>query len=104
MKDIDKNINTCIVCGCPQIANYNSVYYHSEELHFKNCKLLKNERYKYANKTSGSFKEKIGELIKGCKEEIVVARQQIKEFTDCLKKTCLDEVYECRWDCCIVPR
>ena len=92
------SIDICKKCKCPQIG---IGLQDEEQLHFKNCKEYEEGWFNARRKKS--LKKLINDQIKYRKQDVKDIKKEIREFADCLTKTCLDEVYECRWDCCIMP-
>ncbi|MBT5303849.1 MAG: hypothetical protein HOL31_02065 [Candidatus Scalindua sp.] len=78
--------------------------YNDIEYHYKTCKLLKGDhRQRYAKKKSIPLDKKLKEYVEIFKNSLSHAKLELKEARDCEKNTCLDEVYECRWDMRIMP-
>lgn len=82
----------CPDCNCPDVR-YSGV-------HFSWCpKLRGRNRWKitkdYLLETLQERLEYYKKRIKEYEKEII----EIQQAHDSIKETCLDEVYECRWDC-----
>lgn len=94
------SIKKCKECDCPQISNL----YHSFDVHYKNCSIPE-ERVIGRKRIVplDEWKERLNKFIEYRKDDIQYLKDQIIEISDCIKNTCLDEVYECRWDCSTVP-
>ncbi len=97
-------IEKCKECGCPQVGR---------RYHYKKCSILQGynlslcriydiepDEFKVIVKSEiESLESNAHYYLKMAKEN----HQLAGEYRDCLKNTCLDEVYECRLDCCIIP-
>lgn len=85
-KTVTTHIDKCPECGCPQ--------FYGQTLHVKTCPCYGGNRHH-----KRSLKEIIRERIANCKADIKYNMECIEEIRDCIKDVCLDEIYECRWDC-----
>ncbi len=50
-----------------------------------------------------AWEKRLKNYVEVCKKNVDYAKEELKEARDCVKNTCLDEVYECRWDGRSVP-
>lgn len=76
----------CMYCGCPEsfsIVNSKRKHLYSWDSHFAKCPKIK------------SLRENCNDETEGKNFRIVKGRAQFKDIV-------IDEVYECRWDCCTV--
>lgn len=90
----------CKECGCPQPGRH---------FHYKECSIGLEYSRRYETEP-GDFKTIIDGEIESFESNaryyLKVAKENDQlagEWRDAVKLTCLDEVYECRLDCRIVP-
>ena len=95
MDDMQK----CEECGCYQVASYNMEYFR-QELHFKGCPKIELWNRKVLKKDS--LKRRVEEVVGDFENSIAHLKEKIIGVRDIIKDPCLDEVYECRWDCMAV--
>ena len=81
-------MDKCDKCGCPtfEIGIISHIY------HYKSCPIVK-DAYQ-ARKVS------LREVIAIARSWITLETRQLRQLE---KAIVIDEVYECRWDCCSVP-
>ena len=92
-------IEKCEECGCPQLSDL----HHSFGVHYKNCSCAnKNKRGRRRKVSLRNWRDQLAKTLKIYRSNVDYAKEQLLEARDCIKNTCLDEVYECRWDCYIV--
>jgi hypothetical protein len=87
------SIPKCDVCGCPRPGGY--------RLHYKTCSVADEYNRKYDEDLKVMIKGEIQTLesqIRYYKKETIEDTKLLGEWRDCLKNTCLDEVYLCRID------
>ena len=93
-----KAIQKCPECGCPQIDQAGSTA--QTDTHFKGCDRI----HKMGRSVKVDIKKWILRDIQTYKNNIEWYKELIEEAKEILKVTCLDEVYETRWDCNIMQR
>ncbi len=92
------SIPQCGVCGCPQPSGY--------RLHYKTCAIAGEYNRKYDEDLKVMIEGQIESLERSTKyyqNHAIEDSQLLGEWRDCIKNTCLDEVYLCRIDGRIVP-
>ncbi len=83
-------MSKCTECGCSHILN--------NDHHYKGCpELVKNREPEKVN-----FKRELESELRSLRETVRYYTDKLTEVRDVIKDTCLDEVYETRWDCSFV--
>jgi len=77
----------CGDCGCPLFKGYDTPHYKGC-VRLTSARVVKTDAKKYLLRDLETYKNNIKHY-----------KKKIEEIRDCIKDVCLDEIYECRWDC-----